>query len=34
LTGAGIKILLNPIRKVDAKATELLLKEAVSGSNV
>jgi hypothetical protein len=26
-----IKILLNQIRKVDAKATELLLKEAVSG---
>ena len=27
----GIKTLLNQIRKVDAKATELLLKEAVSG---
>jgi mevalonate pyrophosphate decarboxylase len=26
-----IKTLLNQIRKVDAKATELLLKEAVSG---
>jgi len=26
-----IKILLNQIRKVDAKATELMLKEAVSG---